>query len=186
MLTDANRTFLQGDRSGYTRQAQKDHRDRIRERVGDTFHDFTILVNEWPEEERKKAIDEFFTKDVIDSNPVEAVSATVALAFETARQRGLTMEQITKPAAETAIGQDVADNMRVHSSVEISNKILETGERAPPAASAADKLRDGMRVTELTTEEQALVLRYVDDQDLTTDEVDGEDLLNWWMELGKE
>lgn len=50
LLTDGQRRFLQSDRSGYSRQQQHKYREGIKDRVRCGIGDFTLLVEEMPDE----------------------------------------------------------------------------------------------------------------------------------------
>jgi hypothetical protein len=189
-LTQNQREYLEASeeerKENLSRQKRYQRRKAIRQRVKNGLLDLPLVQEHLVDDEREQVFDELFAEGEAGSDGFAALTAATALAFEGARQRGIPMEQFAKDGAKAAVSRDVGDDIRVQAGADLSTELIDTRELAPPAASAAGKLSDGVSVSELDTEEQALVLRYVDDQDLTTDEVDGEDLLNWWMELGEE
>lgn len=94
MLTHGERKFLKSDGSGYTRQTQKEHRDKIRSRVKHTLLDFSVLLEYWPKKEREKVFRELRDDTVSDGHLAGvfellylATSATGA--FSEALQRGV-------------------------------------------------------------------------------------------------
>jgi hypothetical protein len=91
------------------------------------------------------------------------------------------LESIVGSAVEAAVRRDVGDEMRVDADVDISVEIIDPSSKAPPAASAAKRLEAGDGVAELEADEQAIVLQFVDSEGITTDEVTGDRLLEWWM-----
>lgn len=183
MLTSGNRKYLRNSGNGMSRAGQKDHRDTIRRRVGDTLRDFKFLQDEdWPADERKEAIDEFFSAAEDDEPPHSPLVSTIAFCLEAGKQRGLAMTSLFESAVEEVQGRGLAENERVHAEAELATKILDVHERSPPAASAADKLDGGLSVSELESEEQSVVLRFIDEKGMTTDEIEASELLDWYLE----
>lgn len=96
------------------------------------------------------------------------------------------MAEVAEKGAEAAVSREVGEDLQVRATAELSVEITDPTERAPAPASAAEKLNNGAEIAELDAEEREIVLRYVDAQELTTDEVEGDELLEWWMESGEE
>jgi len=186
LLTEDHREYLraaESERQGeYSRQTRYRRREGIRRRLKNGLLDMVIIQQRLEKDEREKIFDELFDEGEGGSDGYAALTAMAAFTFEGARQREFPIEAVTKEAAEAAVARDVPEGWRVHAEPDIPVEIIEPAARAPPPASAAHKLNDGAEVSELDTEEQAMVLRYVDSEGLTTDEVDGDALLEWWMD----
>lgn len=183
MLTSGNRNFLKNGGQGMSRAGQKDHRDTIRKRVGDTLLDFHLLQEEgWPQDQREQAIEEFFSSAESSAVALPALQATVAFCLEAAGQRGVSMTSVFESAVEEVRGRDLSENERVVAEAELVTKILDEHERSPPVASAADKLTQGLPVSELEPEEQSVILQFIDEKGVTTDEIEADELLAWRLE----
>ena len=58
LLTKRQREYLAGDGTGMSDSAQSQHRRQIRKRVKSAILDFTLLFEEWDEDERERVFDE--------------------------------------------------------------------------------------------------------------------------------
>jgi len=182
ILGQADIKYLSGDKSGYTRQAQYKRKNAIRERIPNGFFDLSLIQEELEDSEREDVFEALFAEGEGGSAGYMALTAAVALAFEGALRRGMPMKQIAQSAAKKAVGRDLPDGIRLSAEADISVEVPDPQSRPPPAMSAAKKLDDDGTLAELNTDEQAVVLRFVDDHGVTTDEVTGEALIEWWGE----
>ena len=186
LLTEDQREYLRADKSErrdeYSRQKRYRRRKAIRRRVKNGLLDLTLVQQRLEEDEREKVFDELAAEGEGGSRGYNVLVAMTALAFEGTRRRDLSMAPIAKAGAEAAVARDVKENLRVRARADIATEVVDPVEHAPAPASAAEKLDDGAEIAELTTEEQGAVLRYMDERGLTTGEVDGAALLEWWWE----
>lgn len=191
MLTPKLREYLaatEEERSEYTPQKRYHRRGKIRQRVTNGVLDMVLVQQrlEETEDQREKVFQELVANEEGRPDGYAALVAMTAFAFEGARRREIPMIQVARDAAEAAVEREIDDDKRAEASGELSVKITDRSERTLPVASAADKLESGVAVGDLDSDERAEVLRYIDEEELTTDEVTGSGLLEWWWERDNE